>query len=111
MSALKKISEYFFYLKDSITSSNPIVKIDSFSLCDEKIQVSYRIGKHRLSKKQELKNFEEQFFELLSFYDKNRIIKYSNLEFILTDLFKNGYCDRERFLSYVEKELKNEQLF
>lgn len=111
MSFLSNTYEYLCYTFDNMKAQTPKVHVNRFYLHGNEIFVSYRMGSCYFSDSKSLNAFEDEFFGLLSFYDKNRVTKFSTLQSVLTTLFEYKYCDKDLFMSHIEKEMNNEQLF
>lgn len=113
MSIFRKISDRFYYYMDSFKATNLNVKIDHFGLdrVNQNIIVIYRLGRRKLLNKMNLSQFEKEYFEKISHYDQHRLTKFSTLEYFLKNLFCNKICKKEKFITFIEEHVKNEQLF
>lgn len=113
MSIFRKISDCIYYYFDSIKVTGLKVKVERFIFNNvhDNITVVYRLGRQKLLNKMDLKNFEQKYFEKVSNYDQHRLTKFSTLQNILQDLFRNDICNKDNFTRFIEEHVKNEQLF
>lgn len=112
MSMWSRISErvhYFFEEKKLLT---PTVKINSFQFSDDGIVVLYSFGRPSLVHKKELAHFEMEFYDSLSSYDKQWLIKARVLCDVYHRFFKEGVVyHKNDFLTYLKKECDYDKLF
>lgn len=113
MSIFNKISGPFYYFLDNIRVHKLNVKIEHFDFNHDNndIIVVYRIGKRKLLNKLEIFQFEQEYFENISHFDQHRLTKFSTIQYLLHDLFPTHYCNKETFINYLRKMIKNECLF
>lgn len=112
MSMLNRISERVHYFFEEKRLLSPCVKVNRFQFVDDGITVLYSFGRIALNHKMPLKHFEMEFYDSLSSYDKQRLIKASILDNVYKAFFKEGVVyDRNDFLIYLKKEFKDDQLF
>lgn len=111
MSMFERLSERVHYLIAESGMNKPCVKINNFTFDGGKFFIFYSIGSGYLSQRILLKEFEGEFYDSLSSYDKQRLIKAKTLEGVYAFISGAEKIDKEEFSNYLRREFKNEQLF
>lgn len=112
MSMLSRISERVHYFFEEKRLLNPSVKIKEFKVTGDGVVVLYSFGRPSLVNKKELKNFEIEFYDALSSYDKQWLIKVTALSDVYDNFFNgNDVYNKKDFLNYLKKECGYEKVF
>ncbi len=113
MKIFSKIIERYYYYWDNFRARQINTKIDHFiyDKAHHTMMVSYRLGRQKLLHKMAIFQFEQEFFDKVSGYDRHRLIKFSTLQHVLVEVFKQASCSESDFQRYIQEEIKNEQLF
>ena len=113
MKLFRKIYDYFHYLLDSFNTTIVVAKIERFTydLNQNRIIVSYRLGRNKLSNKMALDTFEKELFEKVSIFDQHRLTKFSILQAVIQSLFQCKTCKKEDLIDFIQKEAKDDLLF
>lgn len=113
MKVIKNISERLYYFFDNIKPERLQVTIDNFKLNKVKneILVLYRLGRQKAICSLPILQFENEYFDQVSSYDKHRLTKFSTLQYVLDKHFNKGSCSKVSFINQLEKDLSHEQLF
>lgn len=109
----KKIIGLAYYYKDLFNSPYLQIKIEDFTYDDSAniIFVFYRQGRQKLIDKMNVINFEKEYFEKLSNFDRYRLIKLVTLQNTLQCLFVKGNCDRNAFVNLIKDCVRNDKPF
>lgn len=113
MLLFRRGSELIHYYLD-IIKTNPIkIKIEKFQFDFEKEQicVNYRLGTHKICHRMFILDFESQYYEKLSSYDRHRLTIFSTFQHLINEVFNGNQCKKIDFLLYIQKEVLREQLF
>ena len=113
MSIFKKLSDRLHYHLDNMKASKLSAQIEQFKydLSYHSIVVTYRLGRQKLLNKMEILQFEREYFDKLSQYDRFRLTRFSTFQALLINLFQSDICKKESFINYIQEEAKNERLF
>ena len=113
MLALRSLKSHYDYFLEGIFSQRVTIKIDQFDLNKEEsvILVIYRLGRQKLAQKLALTDFSIKYFENLSGYDRQRNTKFSTLQDLLTNLFRDDNAASQTLINYIKMAVKNDQLF
>ena len=113
MKIFRKISNYLSYQCDNLKINFVLIKIENFfyDLSDNKIMVTYTVGRNRLIQRMDIYRFETEFFGRISIYDKRRLTQFVTLQTIYDHLFKLNSCRQEDYINYIKTKIKNEHLF
>lgn len=111
MSIIRKISERIYYCYDSLKATSLKVKIEHFSLnhAQDNIIVVYRLGRQKLLNKMDLVQFENEYFEKISHFDRYKLTKFSTLQHVLLQLFSTNVCPKNLFTHFIQEQIKHEQ--
>lgn len=110
---MKKITNYFYYLKDIVSDiASPNVKIESFYLTPDQdnLGIAYRLGRQKLLHRSILTNFEVDYYNKLSIYDKQRLTKFTAFHEILALLQKDNSPTKQYIIQHIEEEIKHDTI-
>ena len=113
MKLINKFIGWVFYFIDNFKSCGIYAKIENFKFeySQKQIVVTYRLGRKNLLNRINLIDFERKFFERITSYDRYRLAKFSILQSLMTNIFLDNTYNKEKFLKFIEDQIKYEQLF
>ncbi len=112
MSMWRRMSERVHYFFEEKRLLPPTVRINDFQFSSNGIVVLYSFGRPSLVHRKELTYFEVEFYDSLSSYDKQWLIKARVLGDVYDDFFKEGVAyNKSDFLTYLKRECDYEKLF
>lgn len=109
---MKKILNYLYYIKDILSDlSSPNVKIEKFSLdsSEERIHIFYRLGRQKLIHRNSINDFDADYYNKLSQYDKQRLKKFLTLQDILNILKDEKESVKKKIIKHLLDEINHDK--
>lgn len=110
---MEKILNYLYYIKDILSDlSSPNVKIEKFLLdsSEEHIHIFYRLGRQKLLHRNGIDDFDADYYNKLSEYDKQRLTKFLTFQGMLNILRDEKGSAKQKLIKHLLDEINHDKL-